>query len=294
MRKKAIVAIMMAAIMALSAITVLALNYDVPEDTTSVTARFFLVDPDEPGDEFAMETEDGALVIHITEDTPVYFEDYVPLSDECEEMTKNAREVLFGRTLAEVLDGRNLRVIFEENDHVEPISVTILFEGIVTLPEYVNGEDLETDADLEDYTDLENGYIGIVPLPEEIDWDGFEYDPLVLIGEVVVNGTILENVPEPFLQGDVVMVPLRAIAEALGYDVSWNGILRSVQLGVAIHLWIGGYEVHIGRMVPIELNTAPVIVNNLTFVPLEFFRVLGQTAYVFEGQVVVETYSDME
>jgi len=90
------------------------------------------------------------------------------------------------------------------------------------------------------------------------------------------------------------MVPLRVVAEALGYDVTWNGYLRSVQLGVAIHLWIDNTEVHIGRMAPIELSTAPALVDSVTFVPLDFFRtVLNQTAYVFEGQVVVETYSDM-
>ena len=47
-------------------------------------------------------------------------------------------------------------------------------------------------------------------------------------------------------------------------------------------------------MAPIELSAAPVLMGDETFVPLDFFReVLGQTAYVFEGQVVIETYSDM-
>jgi len=292
MKKKAIIAIMMAAIMALSAVTVWALSYDVPEDATTVTARFYLVDPYGPGDEFAMVSEDGELTIHVTEETIVYFEDYVPLGDDDEGLTRMAREVLFGRSLAEVLAGRNLRVIFVEGDYIEPISIMILFEGIVALGD---------DGDF----DMENGYMGIVPLPEdivledeEINWDGFEYDQLELGGEVVVNGVILENAPLPFLasteSGYVVMVPLRAIAEALDYQVTWNQHLRSVQLGAAVHLWIGGYEAHVGRMAPIELSTPPVLVNNLTFVPLDFIRnVLNQTVYVFEGQVVVETYSDM-
>ena len=80
----------------------------------------------------------------------------------------------------------------------------------------------------------------------------------------------------------------------LVYDVSWNDQLKSIQLGVAIHIWIGSTEVHLGRMAPIELSAAPIIIDGVAFVPLDFFRnVFGQTAYVFEGQVVIETYSDM-
>ena len=287
MKRKTIIAIVMAAMMALGTIAVFALDYDVPEDAVSITARFNLVDSD-AGDEFAMVSEDGTLVINITDDTLIYFEGYVPLSDECEEETKMVREVLFGRTLAEVLDGRSLRVIYIEGEDIVPISIMVLFETAVHLM-----GDIGLDIDAEDDP-------GFMPLPEEIDWDDFdfEYDQIILIGEVVVNNEILEDAPHPFLletkDGDVVMVPLRVVAEALGYDVSWNGYLRSVQLGVGIHLWIGGYEAHVGRMAPVELATAPMIVDNLTFVPLEFFRsVLGQTAYVFEGQIVIETYSDM-
>jgi len=296
MKRKAIIAMLMAAILIIGAVSVFALDYDVPEDATTVTSRFTVVEPEDADDEFAMVSEDGELVIYISEDTLIYFEDFVPLSDECEEMTQMVREVLFGRTLAEVLDGRNLRVIFEEAEQIEPISIMVLFEiAVAPGPEPIDlGIEWENGYDLDD-----NGYIGIMPLPEEIDWSEFDdFDPIVLNGEVVVNNEILENAPLPFLleteNGDVVMVPLRAVATALEYNVSWNGYLRSVQLGVAIHLWIGSTEVHFGRMAPLEISAAPVIVDSLTFVPLDFFRiVLGQTAYVFEGQVVIETYSDM-
>ena len=297
MKRKAIVALIMAAILAIGAVSVFAMDYYVPEDATTVTSRFSLVEREYVGgNEFAMVSEDGELVINITEDTVIYFEDYVPLSDECDGMTQMVREVLFGRTLAEVLDGRNLRVIFVEDEQIEAISIMVLFEIAVALPPEVI--DIENGYDYDDY-----GYIGIVTLPEEINWEDFDFvypedfdfDVLVLNGEVVVNNEILENAPVPFLQDDnIVMVPLRVVAEALGYDVSWNGYLRSVQLGVAIHLWIDSTEVHVGRMAPLEISTAAVLVDSVTFVPLDFFRnVLNQTAYVFEGQVVVETYSDM-
>ena len=285
MKKKSIIAAVMAAVVALSAITVFALSSD---NATEITSRFNLVNAQESNDEFQMISEDETLTIKITDDTVVYFEDYVPVSDECEEETRDAREVLFGRTLAEVLDTRNLRVTFEESDYNEAIKVVILFETAVHLPGIVSLEDLNAD---------ENDYVGIMPLPETIDG---EYEArrtiegLTLIGEIVVNGEMMENHPSPVVKGGAVMVPLRVVAEALDYDVTWNEYLQSVQLGVAIHLWIDSTEVHRGRMAPIELYVAPMLIDSVTFVPLEFFReVLNQYAYVFEGQVVVETETDM-
>jgi len=296
MKKKTIIAIL-AAIIALSAIGISALGFLAPENAASVTARFSVLESDETGSKFSMISEDGQLVIYITENTLIQFEDYVPLSDECEDLTKNVREVLFGRTLAEVLEGRNLLVIFEESQRIEPISITILFEAIATLPidiDSVSGYD-DTIA-LPGEIEPEGGYIGIEPPIGEIDYIGsymFE-----LNGEIVVNNEILEGAPLPFWyeaeNGSVVMVPLNVVAEALGYDVSWNDELQGYQLGVAINLWIGNTEAHVGRMAPIELSAAPMLLDDIVFVPLDFFRsVLAQTAYVFEGQVVVETYSDM-
>jgi len=172
------------------------------------------------------------------------------------------------------------------------------YEDIVTLPDeledgYENFVTLPGEVDLE--CD-ENGYQDFVTLPGEVDLEDDEngYQGFVTLpGEIVVDSEILERAALPFLRttdaGDVVMVPLRAIAEALGYEVNWNGYLRSVQLGAAIHLWIGDNEVHVGRMVPIELPVAPILVDGLTFVPLEFFTtVLGYTVDILEGQVVIE------
>jgi len=296
MKRKAIVALLVAAILAIGAVSVLAMDYEVPEDAAVVTARFFVVGaPEDAGEEFIMLSGYAGLTIHITEDTIVYFEDFVPLGDEEDDgMTQMAREVLFGRTLAEVLEGRNLRVTYVESEQIEPISIMILFETAVALPPEIIDFENGIDYNYNDYND--NGYIDITTLPGNI--GEFELDPLILIGEVVVNNVILEGAPLPFIQKvenrEVVMVPLRAVAEALDYDVTWNGELKSVQIGVAIHVWIGSNEAHFGRMAPIELPTEVVLVDEVTFVPLEFFRnVLGQYAYVFEGQVVVETYSDM-
>jgi len=285
MKRKTLIALLISAIITFGTVGVFALDYYVPENANSMTARFFLSDMESPGDGFAMVSEDGVLLIHIHDGTIVYFEDYVPLDDYGTGVTRMAREILFGRTLAEVLEGRNLRVLFGVSTdtlprNTSPISVEILFESIA------------------------------LPLPEPIEWDGLDYSesassalepagftPIFLNGEIVVNNEIIEDAPAAVLHSTkqgLIMIPLRAVAEALDYDVRWNEDSQSIQLGVATHIWIGSTEAHRGRMAPIELSTAPVIMEGTTFVPIDFFReVLGQTVYVFEGQVVIETYSDM-
>jgi len=135
MKKKSILALITAVVMTLSTFSVFALDYYVPEDAESVTARFFVNDLEHVSNEFSMVTEDDNFMIHISDDTLIYFEDYVPINDDDGgQMTRMVREVLFGRTLAEVLDSRNLRVIYEEGEYIEPISIMIMFETAVTLP----------------------------------------------------------------------------------------------------------------------------------------------------------------
>jgi len=274
----ATLAVLMAAILALG-ITVLALDYDVPEGATEVTSLFTVLEEGD-GFEFTIVSQELDIVINVTADTVVYFEDYVPLGDDDEGETRNAREVLFGRTLAEVLENRNMRVIFIEDEDNVAVSIMILFETAVHLP-----------ADVGDY-------VGITTLPGEVEWDEEDdvYD-FNLNGEIVVNGEILEGAPLPFVNPDhsnIAMVPLRAVAQALGYDVSWNRELQSVQMGVAIHVWIGRAEAYFGRMAPIALGAEPVNVDGVVFVPHDFFRnVLGRVVYIFEGQIVIADESDM-
>lgn len=280
MKNKKIAALLTAALMTLGTVTAVALDYAIPATATTVTQRFTTVNQNEENDEFAMVSDDGQLTIHITNDTLLYFEDFVPLSDECDGMTQMVRDVLFGRTVAEVLNNRNMRVIFEPGDHIEPISVQVLFEIAVALP-----QPIELD---------EEGLLTPMATPDiiEIADMGIEIEAISLVenlnGTIIVANEQLLNHDAPYLENGIVMLPLRAIAEALGYDVSWNDELKSVQLGVGRHIWIGNTEAVVGRMAPIELSAAPVLVDDITFVPLDFFMyVLSQTVNVVDGQVYI-------
>ncbi|MCL2376842.1 MAG: S-layer homology domain-containing protein [Defluviitaleaceae bacterium] len=136
---KIALAMMVVAIMALGPFSVFALSFDDGDIPFTKTARFNVMeDWDAPGVEFSMISECEELIIHISDNTPVYFAGYVPLSEDDDEdgTTRNAREVLFGQTLAEMLDGRNLTVSYAITTmsippQTSPLSVVIQFETAV-------------------------------------------------------------------------------------------------------------------------------------------------------------------
>lgn len=71
-----------------------------------------------------------------------------------------------------------------------------------------------------------------------------------------------------------IMLPLRVMAEALGYTVSWDGDKGTVELqssvGTIATMTIGSKEYGKLKMA-VPLDDAPEIVNGKTLVPVEFF-----------------------
>ena len=107
-----------------------------------------------------------------------------------------------------------------------------------------------------------------------------ENDLITINSEILVNDVIIKDAASPFWyeteSGNVVMVPLKAIAELIGLDI-FNYTQQRIRLGVAAHVQIGYTEVSIGRMAPVELPAAPVRLNGTVFVPIDFFLIIGQT-----------------
>ena len=73
---------------------------------------------------------------------------------------------------------------------------------------------------------------------------------------------------------DVTMLPLREVAEGLGYEVGWDNELRSVTVGtvpMGVNFVVGQNSYNKARMMPATLEKAPEIIENLTYVPVSFF-----------------------
>ena len=113
-------------------------------------------------------------------------------------------------------------------------------------------------------------------------------------GEIVVNGRIIDA-PPVNVDGanNLHIIPLRASAEALGLNVSWNGELRTVTITddeVVIQLEIDG-KYHSVTEVEVEhLDFGPPaqIIEGHTYVPIYFFQIMfGFETRILDGQVVI-------
>lgn len=106
---------------------------------------------------------------------------------------------------------------------------------------------------------------------------------------IVVNGKKIEAPSAYNNESGIIMVPIRSIAEALGYSVSWNGQLHSVMVGNDVSIKIDIDDYIISGTTSIKLGTPPQIKNDRTFVPLNFFNeVLMKNATVVEGSILID------
>lgn len=111
---------------------------------------------------------------------------------------------------------------------------------------------------------------------------------------VVVNGVQLEK--KGYLDGDKVMIPVRALAEALGFDVEWVGESETVWLTrganfITFQNGVDGYT--FAKTAPIPLGKAPVIIDGTTFVPVNFAEEILHTTVTVDPNGTV-TITDTE
>lgn len=89
-----------------------------------------------------------------------------------------------------------------------------------------------------------------------------------------------ETVENFYVKDGILMLPLRKIVEAKGFTVEWDENLKAVTLNSGIYsLKIGENSYNKGRMMPLELNAAPEIKNDRTFVPVDYFLDILELQY---------------
>lgn len=93
----------------------------------------------------------------------------------------------------------------------------------------------------------------------------------------------------------ITMVPLSSSLKALGYEVTWNGETRSVDIQKGAQwtsIKIGENAYFKNRMAARPLSAEPIIIDGYTYVPAEFLvEILGIGVQVENGSLVL---SDME
>ena len=105
------------------------------------------------------------------------------------------------------------------------------------------------------------------------------------MGKLVVNGKVLDTTGLPFpwiKERGVVLVPVRRVAESLGYTVSWNEETQTVRIEDSIQQidLIPGERIGVfqGKLEDIsltrkeEMQEAPRLVGDYLYVPVTLFR----------------------
>ncbi|WP_409344021.1 copper amine oxidase N-terminal domain-containing protein [Paenibacillus sp. MBLB4367] len=105
-----------------------------------------------------------------------------------------------------------------------------------------------------------------------------------------VNGAAVQDAGLYKHDGQTPMIPLRAVAEALGYELSWNNETMAAELRKG-NQWtsvsIGQDRYSFAKML-ITLGTAPELKDNKTYVPLQFAAdVLKANVTVTEGTLSI-------
>lgn len=88
--------------------------------------------------------------------------------------------------------------------------------------------------------------------------------------KILLNGRQIASDTAPVIKNDRTLVPLRAVLEAMGAEVSWNEIEQDITVllnGRRMELHIGVNEM-LADNETIMLDTAPEIINNRTMVPI--------------------------
>ncbi len=96
---------------------------------------------------------------------------------------------------------------------------------------------------------------------------------------IFVNGTMLNA--DTYVEGNNVMLPLRAICEALDYEVGYDNESTMISLTRGAH-YITMYptkdEYTFSKMAPVSLGIAPQLVDDRTYVPVSFVENILQSA----------------
>lgn len=132
-------------------------------------------------------------------------------------------------------------------------------------------------------------------LPDEIQGDVMLINEPVVEETVMVNGATLPYVEIEEVEG-ITMIPLREVAEGLGYTVNWNDEDWSIEVikGASYATMSIGEDAYaFSRMAHRPLGKAPTLINDKTYVPVSFVtEVLGGYAdEVEEGAYKIATLS---
>lgn len=190
-----------------------------------------------------------------------------------------------GNTIAMSKDG-NYQILFTEETAIEPFAT----KNIVTIEDIKEGSRL-----------LVSASIMTMSIPAHVPAEKVVILPEATLAEteetkipvtVILNGkefNTTEVAALTFQQDGVYYLPVRAICEGAGLQVSWDGELKAITVGttaMGVTFNIGTNAYTKAKMAHQTLSGAPILVEGTTFVPADFFtEILGAKISSEDGRV---------
>ncbi|MBQ7792156.1 MAG: copper amine oxidase N-terminal domain-containing protein [Clostridia bacterium] len=120
----------------------------------------------------------------------------------------------------------------------------------------------------------------IMTISAPVETENAVFAPLTKpVYKIFVNNEMLDA--DTYAEGEHIMLPLRAICEALGYEVGYDSESTMISLTRGAH-YITMYptkdEYTFSRMAPVSLGIAPQLVDDRTYVPVSFVEQILQSA----------------
>ena len=204
------------------------------------------------------------LVVEVTDD-----------STEASTITISGLELYLDRTLP--VGGYALKNVMSFEKDGKPVeAANILWE---------NSSDVEGDADKKEYGYDKNGvfkykavtcndkYVEVVTSGRDNDDSTTNRKIVITIGATTMavgTQTITLDTPAYINAENYTELPLRAVSEAFGATVGWDDASRTVTVMMGqriVSMTIGSKTMYINGT-PVQMNTAPEITNERTFVPV--------------------------
>ncbi|WP_165972200.1 stalk domain-containing protein [Paenibacillus piri] len=118
---------------------------------------------------------------------------------------------------------------------------------------------------------------------------------------VLVNGLYLQTVfgsgAEPFIENGRTMIPLRALADAFGFEVSWEQSEQKITLkndDKMIILYIGKSDMLVdGEKLKLD-EAVPMIKHDLTFLPVRQLAEILGVKVEWDGDTRTATFTDKQ
>lgn len=104
------------------------------------------------------------------------------------------------------------------------------------------------------------------------------------IGNYRFNGTAINIPNKPFVKDYYLMVPLRFVAETLGYSVGWDPQKGAIVVGGYIQNNVNSYYTKETKVTPKKLISAPQTIDNRLYVPVEYFSQILNEDVSYDGE----------